>query len=1542
MVLMKMFAAALLVAALPFGLLAAEDGLVAHWAFDEGAGVLVKDMTAAGLDGKIVGAAQWVPGKNGTAIELNGDSYVDCGTAGALDFTSSFTVSLWFKASPELATGNAGWIGLVSRYSADANDKPVSRGYDIGIMKDPGNFEIGARGTSQIYAGNVGEPVLDGAWHHLAVVFQPTGIAVYQDGKPTGSQEGTWVAAPTDKNSFFIGTRAHIAGFKGAVDEMKAYGRALSAAEVAAEFARASSFVPSSLPAKKAETLDAIESNPAVPTSGAAQAPVDRSKVFMSPGGAVVLGDKQLMLRGDGALCYVAGGREVFACILYAGSYRGVTEWWQVGANNITSNVIDPVARTQTITGRIGSKPAYPVEASYRITLRLDEHGLAWYSAKLLGASPKDFGCGILFILPKDTLSKAQVKVDEAIVAIPESLDEGQDFDGKTVELFSDQDDLALTVSAVKDGILRGRDFRKDRANSRYNLFYGFDVDNEAMLSVSMDRISAEKLAAAQSEVFNRFDPNQFEKYNLASLPNYGISRNLVQNPSFEEGLNGWVISGLGMSIADPDYLREWLIIDETTAKHGRRSLRFQLRPTDEYPGMMAPYTVQLTPGKKYTFSFYAKTDVESFPIFLGSVGKVWPKFPHGANWQVTQEWKRYETTITATESIVSFCLGYGWAGGGLLKGLNLGLPKVHVWVDAVQFEEAPAASAFTMKPVAVTMERTAKYFRLDQPKKLFFDLANTTDAARTVTAKVVIRDFIKREVGVREFADVVLAPGAVVPLEFAADDAMNYVGFYSIKVIISDASGYADYDFQKMAVIQPFSKEENLAMKNRLTFTIGNPLGNPVHARLLRELGVGAVMPGNMIPWPEAQHKVFTDEGFLVFSGIFGDDPTSRAHPLFGKILKETDLNGQEIKDVLAFLPGYFRENKHLKYWKYFNEPDLKGMDTPGHMMNPKVQVEFMAKVHAILKQEIPDAQVISSDPWENGEMGRRWLREMLMAGGIKYIDILATHPYRSKPEKPDFTEDAFAIIKMADECGFKGPIWFTECGMAPLYTMPALGVFPDKGLSDDGIRLAPFTSDLVGNRSGFAYYARFLLMALRHADRIPMYTQWCSSGRLINDATSTPLEVGVEYNAIARLLGNATFVKEYQYGDTLKAYLFDDGAGKGIVTMWDFDDKIERSERPPLVFRFAAEDGATVTDLFGRPLAVEPDGSHVKFAIDYVPQVIRGTTVAALDAAMTKSAVLVDEADAVGIAIAIADTKSLRMTLRNRDSRDFTGSVKYTLNDQPGTQEFTLKGLSEESVLIPLAGIVDVKLARYTVDLVATVCNASGKAVKAMNSRYNILVCNRKRADIAIDGDLADWAGYSFGAVGGTGDVIEYRPGKGNPKFSARLASAWDADNLYLAVEVLDEKHFQPNTLSECYKGDSLQVFIDSYKDGTEYAPNFEDDYAYLVAKTSAGDQVFRNWTPTRQLCFLDNNVLEAAVEVKIGRDEAAGKTTYEMRFPKKTLMPVAFRENAIIGLAIMVNDASDASITEGERRDAALTTANGKEGYKQPHNLSSLLFE
>ncbi|MEK6796324.1 MAG: LamG-like jellyroll fold domain-containing protein [Spirochaetota bacterium] len=1494
---------------------AADEGLAAWWGFEDSNGDIVKDRSGNGIDAAVIGTASWVAGRHGGGLKLSGNTYVDCGTSEKIDFTSDFSISFWIKAEP--VSGGSGWTGLVSRYES-------TKGFDINLMTGTGNFEIGARGTPQIVAAKIGTPVIDDTWHHIVVVFTKAGFTLYQDGKRTAEKSGTWGPASTAAK-FLIGKRAGVGSFTGVIDEVRVFSRALSENEAAEEF----TFIPSAAVQKKPAPSAAAGSANKFLT-----APDGTPLIMPTLGkeGVITAGDKMLVL-SKGGFNYQVNGLEMFRLRLLWGDkscYGEANEKTTVSAD------VNVEKREIIVRGKTGC-PARP-DAAFEMRAVIEDDGRIRIKTKFIDVGDWQFYRFFGLRFNKAVMDGLAYRDGGEVMTIGAA--KAPKLTSGTVEFFTDKPDYAISFTP------KGAHDLRDERPAQIDYWLTVNAEQETEVVIDMRKVSAAKAQSLKTETTDDSDPYQVAKYNRVELPNYKASRNLIQNPSFEEGLHGWEMGGVGYNIADPDHAREWLRVVSNESQHGLSSARIQLRKQTDpnfipMPGTISPYTFQPIPGKKYTFSFYAKAD-EPTGVTMIIVTKNWGKWMHDKYFGVGTSWQRYTTTFTATDSPGALTLGIGWSAGAIVPKMTT--PLVNIYIDSIQLEQAESASEFTVKPVSISLEGTGEVQYLNDAKQLSVTLINNTSVGRTVDAKVIVRDYYKREVFTKSLAGVPLASAGRHTALIDVPDAMDYVGAYSIKVVTKDSSGLEDYDFFRVMVINPFTKERLLSMKNRLIFSWGNPV--PVsHAARARELGLGAFQTGGMFPVPKELYQAFDDEGILMMTGIFGDNHTTDRgtgiFSIFTNLRFETSLESPTMKRMFDSLPEYFRTFKHHKYWKYMNEPYMDRLTIPS-IYNPKTHVEMMERVYGILKKEIPDAVVYSSDPWENHENARRWLGLILKNGGAKYFDILATHPYRAKPEQPDLEKDTEALIAMADENGFKGDIWYTEGGLYARNNIPKLGILPTKPLSEDGIRFSRFTGDIIGDRVGYSLAMRSFLTTLRYSDRVKMFLYW-TSAYAMDHITGVPTELGTLVNYAANILGNAKFVRAYDYAKTTRTYVFDNGEGRGIAVLWDWDDALERRERAPYRFRLADAAKLKMTDSFGRPLAVDiKDGSAV-FDIDFQPHYIRAKSVGDLTTALDRSRIEFREDEIIDAALSMSEARTLSITVNNRDTKVFSGEFAGTVNGISIKESLSIPPLAAKAITADVSSSIDRTKARFAVNVAGAVI-ANGKSSRDVRTSIPVLICERAKGSITIDGDLSDWKGYRPIPMGhDRADVIEFAKGAygGMDDISAAAYLTYDDENLYLALDVKDNAHRQSKSGGGMWTGDSVQIFLDPFRDGTAERPNMYEDYAYIFGKGSAGDEVFRNLTPEKQVAFLENAVSEKGVDIKVVRDEAGKRTVYELRFPKKYIIPVPLKKG-VIGLGIMINDADAADEKGNDARKSGVTTAPGKEFWKQPQNLSQCVFE
>jgi len=200
------------------------DDLVGHWPLD-GSGA---DRSGVGRHVSPAAGTAWTSLRAGGELGLDGTSGAYAATGSVLDTTTGFTVSAWVRLAPTAS--------LSTMYTAVSQDGATTSrfllqhdpalGWVFKVRLPDGGGKISAVATT---------PARLGAWVHLTGVSEPNKTYVYVNGVLEGSADVAYDwAAP---EGFNIG-RARFAGapvnwWNGAIDDVRAYGRALTPAEVA-------------------------------------------------------------------------------------------------------------------------------------------------------------------------------------------------------------------------------------------------------------------------------------------------------------------------------------------------------------------------------------------------------------------------------------------------------------------------------------------------------------------------------------------------------------------------------------------------------------------------------------------------------------------------------------------------------------------------------------------------------------------------------------------------------------------------------------------------------------------------------------------------------------------------------------------------------------------------------------------------------------------------------------------------------------------------------------------------------------------------------------------------------------------------------------------------------------------------------------------------------------------------------------------------------------------------------------------------------------
>ena len=201
----------------------AGKNLIGWWKLDDGGGTAAKDSSRAfkGNDGKLVGDPKWVKGRKGGALRFDGSQYVSLGNI----FQGSYpeiSIACWVRH------GRSQWQNIVERSAWDNPD-------GIGLLMDYNGTSV-TFGHYGIVGASSKVNVQDNQWHHVAGTMRQSGsdyiYSIYVDGRLDNAATNSVGLAPTT-HGWAIGARYDGTWtYRGLVEDVRIYDRALSAAEI--------------------------------------------------------------------------------------------------------------------------------------------------------------------------------------------------------------------------------------------------------------------------------------------------------------------------------------------------------------------------------------------------------------------------------------------------------------------------------------------------------------------------------------------------------------------------------------------------------------------------------------------------------------------------------------------------------------------------------------------------------------------------------------------------------------------------------------------------------------------------------------------------------------------------------------------------------------------------------------------------------------------------------------------------------------------------------------------------------------------------------------------------------------------------------------------------------------------------------------------------------------------------------------------------------------------------------------------------------------
>ena len=1034
--------------------------------------------------------------------------------------------------------------------------------------------------------------------------------------------------------------------------------------------------------------------------------------------------------------------------------------------------------------------------------------------------------------------------------------------------------------------------------------------------------------------------------------------KNLLRNPSFEGGLEGWIPLFFAH---DRQWFWKPFELDEKVAFEGKNSLRMNVLKISDWSAVNAnisPQIVIAEPGF-YTVSFWYKGEKDkkstisvwlpshtdgNYPPAIHNNTAQW-HFPAGEKWQRGQfsfELKKMPETHLAV------CF-YGQDESG----------KGTIWLDAVQLEKGKRATAYQAPPAEGRL--------LTSDPENFISSKNKIDGRFRITtakpdmsgqARITVKNF---------FGEILLdlkkdfRTGQNRTAEFALPlDTLPGLGVFVVKGEYKLADSSEACDFRRYAKIefqeQPRPNKRIFAIDYRNTSVRNNFV---TRLERWKKLGVGSkhwVSSIRKEDWEMYEKYGVTPYALSMLSYVYRETTRGSGRGISHFAISDPERMGEghlKLNDPRVFIydyhieaggkitPAYLEKLKNVaammakKYpfvrlWLLGGEVTAK---LPNDWWGKGDTDKDVARKHALLLKAFtegvhegnPKAMVFQDCPSNMSPTGGIAETDRLLAEcnklGVKF-DVIAIHPYRFSPENPDLDSDTRKFLDVLDRNGYgKTRVLWTEGMLWGPYDVPQWGTSSSDWNDAPGCwKRGPMTYDMGWTeKRTAAWYARAWLVALKYADRILGATSGSTINSCYMDILQTPYAAQLSSNTLCCILGDAKFKKDIRFAPYTRAYVFEDARKRPVAAVWCHHPDVDNGKADAPVF--AADFGSsleTVLDFMNSPRAFKP--GRMEFPVSPFPLFLRGKPgtlgpmIRALEQAEQISG---SSTPPLGISADPLDMKSARVTFKNQVSREFVGKFNG--------QDLRVPASGQTAVNVPLNPPLNDKAVTH-VKLPVELKTAAGMDFK-QDFEFDAIPVRRVPDNATVDS--LEWS---------TLPAVPITKKSHAPKTSGFFRTGWNSAGLFLEVTVKDAKflHVEYPDPYNRYKNDCVQVYFDTFANARrQIAPGYDrDDYDYAIFPNSRGTsaQIFRYRTVDTQLGLATDAPPDRtfAPDMPCRFTNKDGVLTYRAFFPAKYLLPMKLQKGWVFGFALYVADSN----REGKLDGALSLASDGKGCYDRPH--------
>lgn len=994
--------------------------------------------------------------------------------------------------------------------------------------------------------------------------------------------------------------------------------------------------------------------------------------------------------------------------------------------------------------------------------------------------------------------------------------------------------------------------------------------------------------------------------------------RNLMPNPSFEQGLRYWTWMDGGATYA-PSPTPRYSVA--ARGLFGPQALLISNVQTASSPMMSFP--IPLDAGETYTLSFHARSEAESrLTVTLASAAKAGrfnsPRGPWGdvenpdAAFTIGTAWKRYSRTFTADAA-----------------GIRVGImATTTTLIDGIQLEKGQTPTAFVAPPIEGLLVTA------DPDNSL--TLGEPINAALRCTGKPGERGLVVINARTAFGEPVYRGRGpvaigasgvATVPLPLSAERFAEGVFVVRVEYDVAGTPPYVDY--HRLSIMRPL---ENRHPLKDLCGTIGAydriSRGEDL-ARRLMEWGFGSTSwgcdpaPAGVRPALEAKYRIKN-----VGNVLQNKDPVAKDYMQWRDVSPELE---QRI-ETAAFDHARRHDPRRDTVWAFGNEEEGSYLVRNG-LFAEHLRVQ-MATARGV-RRAIPDGISLptfgtSGYSILRGHEAMEGYLRAAQAAGWKYGGI-AVHPYgsidRGSLSMHDLDEETTRLLEQMKRFAYgpETPIFFTELFNVPETFIPQWNA--DR--SYDEYSAGKPTYDF-GNREFVqaASAARAVVIMAKYWPQLRSANFWIA--RPFMDMHLTPLVLCKAFNTLGHTLQDVRHLADVKPSPRIRGYVFKRSDGTGVAAIWCIDRDVENGLcRGPRV-RVAFSQTVAFHDFMGcvRHPTPPQDG---RISMPLTPAPLFMTAADPRILANDLLQLTHDDASLpVELSVLPKMDGGLACRLKNRTGADQSG--RLVIGQQ--TTAYALPAGSEQLIDVqrslepPTLG----QLHKWTKN--ARLEPDAGPAAEVFLDTSYFFVPRGKKD--------RDWSALS--AL-----PLARHFGPAPDEFIATMRMDWDKQRLRMQIEVVDSAYAHSPTPSPKVSGalppagtkGHVELYLDTAANGraTAMAALDADDYRYDFFPPASGITgkaiVRRSQGVYHQLADGTNMPTSRDVAESVPCEFETTDKGYRLTvtFDQRFLLPISLRAGARFGVGLIVHRGGSSTTGETEEQGAALGFRGDEGSLRSP---------